>query len=339
MKSRFFRLLSLFLLSLLLVTACNGTTTITSPPSPPSPPKLVPLKVSYSLWPGWFPLAIAEEKGFFHQQGVEVELVYSPNYQAPVSDFSAGKYDGVALALGSVMKLIEKNSNAQIILIGDRSAGADAIVAQRSIQSVAELKGKRLGAKLNDFGELFINAMLEKNGLNANEVQLVNLEAETIPEHLKSGDIQAGQTWEPYVSQAVKSGAKVLFSSKQTPGLIPDVILFNNDAVRDRAEQIKAFLRAWFQAQDYWKTNPEESKALIAKKLNIKPEEVSTDGIHLLNLQENLKALAPGSTEESLYHTAKLYADFYTRTGILSTVPDIQKLINSSFIQHLQSRG
>lgn len=330
MKSQFFRLLSLFLLSLVLVTACNGMTTVTSHPDQP------PLKVAYSLWPGYYPIVIAKEKGFFAQQGVKVELVYSPNYLAVMSDFSAGKYDGVAVALGSVMNIIEKNPNAQIVLVADQSAGADAVVAQGNIQSVAELKGKQIGAKLSDFGELFITAMLERNGLTTNEVKLVNLEGEVIPAHLQSGDIQAGHTWQPYLLQAVSSKAKVLFTSKQTPGLIPDVVMFRSEVVRDRSEQVRAFIRTWFQGQDYWKANPQETQALIAKTLNLKTEEVSTDGIQLLNLKDNLKAFTPGSTTESLYHTAKLYGDFFIRTGGLSVAPDIQKLINPSFVQQLQ---
>jgi NitT/TauT family transport system substrate-binding protein len=210
------------------------------------------------------------------------------------------------------------------------------LLVQRDIKSVADLKGKRIGTKLGDFGELFVTKILETKGLSTQDVSLVNIEAGAIPAFLKSGEIQAGQTWEPYVSQAVKSGAKVLFTSKQMPGLIADVIVFQGNVLRDRPQDVKAFIRAWFQAQNYWKANPEESKAIIAKTLNIKPETISIDGIQLSTLQDNLKAFTPGSTTESLYHTAKLYADFYTRTGGLNAAPDIQKLIDPSFVQQLQ---
>ena len=330
MKSRFLRFVSLFLFSIALITACNGTNSVTLKSEPPI------LTVAYSLWPGYFPLIIAQEKGFFTQQGVKVELVYSENHQVPLADFSAGKYDGMAITLGSFMSNIEKITGSQIILITDRSTGADAVVSQSNIESEPDLKGKRIGVKLGNFGELFVIKMLEKNGLTSNDVTLVNLEAETIVQNLTNGNIQAGQTWEPYVFQAVQSGAKVLFTSKQTPGLIPDVVVFRSNVLRDRPEDVRAFIRAWFQAVDYWKTNPEESKTLIAKTLNLKPEEISTEGIELQDLKNNLAALTPGSTTESLYYTAKLYADFYTRTGGLSTVPNIQKLIDPSFVQQLQ---
>ncbi|MEW5858471.1 MAG: ABC transporter substrate-binding protein [Cyanobacteriota bacterium] len=330
MKYRLLRFVSLVLLSIVLVTACNGTTTVTSRP------ESLPLRVGYSLWPGHFPIVIAQEKGFFQAQGVKVEPLYSANFLVPVSNFSANKNDGVAVPLGSVMSKLGQKPDARIVLVTDQSAGADAMVVQRDIKSVADLKGKRIGTKLGDFGELFVTKILETKGLSSQDVSLVNIEAEAIPAFLKSGEIQAGQTWEPHVSQAVKSGAKVLFTSKQMPGLILDVIVFHGNVVRDRPQDVKAFIRAWFQAQDYWKANPEESKAIIAKTLNIKPETISTDGIKLSTLADNLKEFTPGSTTQSLYHTAQLYADFYTRTGGLSAAPDIQKLIDPSFVQQLQ---
>lgn len=317
----------------MLVTACNGTTKITSSP------QSLPLRVSYSLWPGYFPLLVASEKGFFQKQGVKVELVYWPNYAASMPDFIAGKYDGITLALGSAMSAIQKNFNAQIVLALDRSAGADVVVAQPSIQSIANLKGKRIGVKIGDFGELFVIEMLKTHNLSINDIKFANMEGQAIPTQLKKGNIQAGHTWKPYLLQSAKNGARVIFTSKETPGLITDLVVFRNDVLRDRREDIKAFIRGWFQGVDYWKTHPEESKILITKKLNLKLEEVSTEGIDLLNLEDNLKAFTPGSTTESLYHTAKLYADFYTRTGAISAMPDIQKLINPSFVQQLASES
>ncbi|MBW4683029.1 MAG: ABC transporter substrate-binding protein [Microcoleus vaginatus WJT46-NPBG5] len=330
MKYRFFRFACLFLLSLLLVTACNGTKTVTSPQESP------PLRIAYILWPGNFPMIIAQEKGFFTQQGVKVEPVYLQNYVASLSEFSAGQYDGVAVAMGSLMSIMGKNPDARVVLVTDQSAGGDAVVVQPNIQSVADLKGKRIGTKVGDFGELLVTTMLEKNGLTTDDVTLVNTEAEAIPARLQSGDIQAGQTWNPYLSEAVKAGAKVLFSTKQAPGLVPNIIVFHGNVLSNRPNDIQAFTRAWFQALDYWQRNPEESNTLIVKKLKIKLEEVSLDGIDLFSRQDNLKAMTPGTTTESLYYTAKLYADFYIRTGGLSTSPDIQKSIDPSFVQQLK---
>lgn len=322
--------LSLFLLSLLLFVACHSPTSTSVTPS-----AQVPLKVGYSLWPGYLPIVIAQEKGFFAEQGVKVEPVYSENYLEPISNFSAGQTDGVTLAMGSLMSIIGQNPDVQMVMLTDQSAGSDALVVQPEITSAKDLKGKRIGTKLGDFGELFVRQLLEAQNLTSDDFTLVNMEGEAVPARLQSGDIQAGHTWDPYATQAVRAGAHTLFTSKQTPGLIPSGIVFHSSVIRDRPQEVKAFMRAWFQAQDYWQAHPQEGTALIAKTLNLKTADISTEGVQLLTLADNLKAMTPGTTTQSLYHTAKLYADFFIRTGGLSTAPNIEQLIVPSLLQAL----
>lgn len=330
MQSRFLRLFCLALLSLLLIVSCHRVTILSSRPEPQ------PLKVGcYSLWPGFFPMILAQEKGFFAQQGVQVEPIYSSNYLEPVSNFSAGYSDGVTSALGSLMSLVGQDTEAQMVLVSDQSAGADMLVVAPGIQGVKDLKGKRIGVKLGDFGELFVTTLLKSQNLTTADVTLVNTEAELVPDRIAKGDIQAGHAWEPHTSEVIKAGGRVLLTSQSTPGLIADGIVFHQNVVRDRPEQVQAFVRGWFQAVDYWQAHPQESNVLLAKALKLKPEEISTEGVHLATVADNLKALAPGQTTESLYYTAKLYADFFIRAGGLSAAPDINQLIVPSFVQAL----
>ena len=51
------------------------------------------LKVGYSAWPGWFPLAVAEKQGIFEQAGVDVELTYFADYIASLDALVAGSID------------------------------------------------------------------------------------------------------------------------------------------------------------------------------------------------------------------------------------------------------
>jgi len=325
MKTRYLRFLSLFFAILLGVTACNFL-------SPPQPVRS-PLKIAYSPWPGYLPLVIAKEKGFFTAQGVNVETFYSEDTSLQMADFAAGKYDGVALALGTIVPLIDKNPTLRIILAIDESAGADAIVAQTGISKVQDLKGKAVGVRVGGFGELFITKMLETAKLTTEDVRLIYTQAQNIPASLQSGEIQAGHTWEPYVSQVVKSGSRVLFTSAQTPGLVPDAMAFQGSTLRDRPADIRAFLRAWFQAVDYWLANPKEGNAIIAKSLNVPLNTISLEGVKLSTLKDNIKAFTPGDTTESLYYTTQLYANFFIRTGGLNRPPDLNKILDPSFVK------
>ncbi|MGL5063644.1 MAG: ABC transporter substrate-binding protein [Microcoleus sp.] len=327
MNVKFLNLLraTVLLVLSLIVTACNIIL--------PAKIEKIPLKVTYNPWPGFLPIVIAKEKGFFAQQGVEVEIFYVEDTQLQMADVGAGKYDGATLALGSIVIVSSKNPDLRIIFASDESAGADAVVASPSIGKIQDLKGKALGTGIGGFGELFGVKMLETANLTSEDVTLVNMDGEQVPARLKKGEIQAGQTWEPYVSEAVKAGARVLFSSAQTPGLIPDVVAFQNSVLRDRPDDIKAFVRAWFQAVEYWKVYPAEGNAIIAKSLNVDSDTVSLKGVNLFSVSDNVKAFTPGTDTKSIYYTARLYADFFVRSGGVTRAPDIDRLLDPSFLK------
>lgn len=309
----------------IVITACS----LFKPELPERPP----LRFAYSEWPGFFPIAIAKEKGFFAQQGVNVLTFVQENGKGLLTDFGAGKFDGIFSSLGEVIPLSATNPNLHLVLMTAESAGADAVVAQPQIKTIADLKGKVLATGLGSFGELFVTRMLELNGFTSDDVTLINAYGEQVPERLQSGAIQAGHTWEPYVSNLVKAGKRVLFTSKQTPGLMPDVITFQGHVVRDRPTDIQAFIRAWFQAVEYWQAHPHEGNAIIAKVLKIPTDTISTAGIKFLTLSDNKKAFRLGTTTDSLVYTAQLYANFFIRTGGITRSPDINQLLDSSFLK------
>ncbi|GAB4210742.1 MAG: ABC transporter substrate-binding protein [Synechococcales cyanobacterium] len=314
---------------LLLLAGCSR-------PTPPTA-TLPPLKIGYSAWPGFLPVVIAQEKGYFQEQGVTVELEYSDNTTTQIADFTAENLDGAFFALGSVVSLTVQNPGAAFILVSDESQGADAVVANPPIATVADLRGKRVGTNTGGFGELFVTRMLEDNDLSREDVIIVQVIAEDVPQALADGTIDAGSAWEPFISQAVKGGAQVIFSSESTPGLIPDGLVVREAVLKERPEQLQAFLKAWFQAVDDWKADPAAGSQLIAARLGIPVEEVSLEGIKLLSLTDNLKAFTPGDSTESLHVTADLYANFFIRTGALSRPPDLAVLLNDSLLREVDS--
>ncbi|MEO8892407.1 MAG: ABC transporter substrate-binding protein [Coleofasciculaceae cyanobacterium] len=315
----------LFLISVVGLIACSITVT----PKTESQP----LRILYEPWPGFLPLIIAQEKGFFAQQQIKVAPILTKDVGANLAEFVANKYDGVTLALGSALTNTAVNPDIRIILTTDVSAGADAIIAQPQIKTVADLKNKLIGVRLGGFGELFVNKMLEMNNMSLEDTTKTNVIAKQTISLLQSGKVQAGHTWEPHVTQARQAGLKVLFTSKQTPGLIPDVIVFHNSVLQQRPNEVRAFVKAWFQAVDYWQNNPKEGNLLIAKFLNIKPETISLDGVKLLNLRDNQKAFTLGDNTESLYYTTKLYLSFFKQNGTLNHSTDLEQLLDSSFLQ------
>ncbi|MBD2611186.1 MAG: ABC transporter substrate-binding protein [Nostoc sp. ZfuVER08] len=135
------------------------------------------------------------------------------------ANFTAGKYDGISLSLGSLIVLSATNPDIQSVIVIDESTGADVVVAQSQIKTVADLKGKKLGANLGGFSEVFVTEMLKNANLTSEDVNLVKLEALEIPQHLKNNLIQAGHTWQPYLSEVMKLGGHILIYQQTNPRL------------------------------------------------------------------------------------------------------------------------
>ena len=316
--------LIVFFMTMLLLTAC-----MFSHPQP----QLPPLKFAYSAWTGFFPIAIAQEKGFFSAQGVKVETLLQENSQGLLADFDAGKYDGIFSSLGEIVPISATNPNLHLILVTAMSVGADAIVTQPEIQKIVDLKGKTIGVGIGSFGELFVTKMLEMNKMSPDQVTFVNVSGEQISDRLKSKMIQAGHSWEPHVSDVIKNRTgKILFTSKQTPTLMPDVMTFTSKALRERPQEIRAFIRAWFQAVDYWQAHLKEGNAIISKVLNVAPETISLEGVKFLSLSDNRRELLPSNQTDSLYYTAQLYSNFFVRSGNLTRPPNLKKFFDPSFL-------
>ncbi|HYF62878.1 MAG TPA: ABC transporter substrate-binding protein [Herpetosiphonaceae bacterium] len=307
----------------ILLSACGSG----SPPANAGPP----LKFGHVLWAGNYPFYIAQAKGYFADSNVEaVPLLYA-NSDTMMGDFVAGNYDIVSATLGDGVIMFQADNDIHIIAVLDESNGADALIASPQATHISDLRGQRIGVNLGTFGELFVITVLGQHQLTPNDVILVDIDANQVPDEIASGNIVAGHTWEPHISEARRQGQILLFDSTKTPGLINDVLIVRGEVARKRPEAVKAFIKAWFQGVDYWMANPAEGTRLIATATNQPPESISLDGIKLNSLSDNHHAFASGTTS-SLYETTQTYIDFFARFGAIRQPPAVTTLLDPGFL-------
>lgn len=159
------------------------------------------------------------------------------------------------------------------------------IVARRSadIASVRDLRGKRVGTQLESSGQFFLDRMLRTAGLTDRDVTLVHFMAHTekpissLPEALKSGEIDAVALWEPQVQRA-----KHLLGADAIEFFDPAVYTekFNLCTKQANLEdpalrrEIVAFVRAIIAAAQRLKREPEIGQRLVAKTAGLPLETV-----------------------------------------------------------------
>jgi NitT/TauT family transport system substrate-binding protein len=316
---------------LLGLVALVTATSLACAPQPVRQPGRPAIRFGYDLWAGYYPALIAKELGYFRDEGIEVVPIHPEHTDVMMSDFAAGQYDAIAVAFGDVLAIAQASPDIRVVLHTDESFGADAIVAKASIQRVRDLRGKRLGVNLGSFSEVLTERMLELNGMTPDDVHLVDSDAAKVPELLTSGALDAGHTWEPYLTQAVQAGGRVLFTSAETPGLIPDVVAFRGEFVRQHPEAVRGFVHAWLRAADWWFAHPDSGQVLAARALGCDTSETAPRGIKLKRLEDNRRVFADTSSV-SLRKAAKRYLDFYARVGTVRAAPDLDRMLDPEFL-------
>lgn len=297
-----------------------------------------PITIALSPWPGWFFWFLTEEKGFFEKHGVEVELKWFNVYSDSLQAIATGQVDANSQTLSDTLAPLSKDIGLKAVLINDNSNGGDAVVASEGIDTVKDLSGKTIAAEMGTVIHLLLLTALAENGMSESDVNFVNMTVNDSGPAFISGRVDAASLWEPFQTIAVQEGkGKVLFSSKDTPGLIPDLLVFREEVIENRPDDVQAIINAWFDTLAYFEANQEESIALMAEKAETSVEDfaLGLESIKIFTLEDNLNAFKEADNYESLVFTGDKTAEFLLKLDMISSLPDITQLLEPKFLQNL----
>ena len=265
-----------------------------------------PLKIAYSDWPGWVAWQVGIDKGWFKEAGVDVDFEWF-EYVPSMEAFSAGKVDAVSMTNGDALVTGATGAPSKAIIINDYSNGNDMIVAKPGIETVKDLKGKKIGVEVGFVDHLLLLKALEANGMTEKDVTLVNVPTQETPKAFASGDVDAIAAWQPNSGQALKAvpGSKAIYTSANVPGLIYDVLAVNPASLSARPDDWKKVAKVWYKIVDYIYNPDTKADAIksMSARVNLPPEEYSAfvDGTKILKLSEAKKAFEKGAGLDSIY--------------------------------------
>lgn len=294
------------------------------------------VRLGFSAWPGWFPWQIAQDEGIFKANNVQVDLKWFDGYLESISTLTAGQLDANSQTLGDTVNSVAGGADQVVVLVNDNSTGNDKVIVREGINSVADLKGKKVAAEEGTVDHFLLLLGLKKAGISPQDIQFIPLETGKAAAAFVGGQVDAVAVFAPFTTQALKRpGSKELFSSKDFPGAISDHLVFTRKFVDEHPEQVQAIVDSWFVTLDYMKTNREKSYKTMAKRAGVTVNEYQeyADGTQLFTLEDNLKAFQSGNTMNSLQFAAQEMSKFLTEVGLTTTQPDISRLFDDRFIQ------
>ena len=300
-----------------------------------------PIKIAVLVWPGYAHSYIAQEKGFFAKYEVNVELILREGYIEVLDLCKNGEVDGVFTLLPDVVILNSEGILLKIVYVPDLTISADGIIGKPEFNSLEDLEGRMIGFEgVNSFAHLFVLQALESVGLKEEDVQFKNIPAKDVPKALEDDRIDAGHTWEPFMSKAKENGYKVLaYSSGISPGVIVDVLVFNSDIIEKRPDDIKSIIKALLEAKDFIYSDRDEAIKIMAEAEGMSKEEMVSglSGIRFPDLKENVEILNKSEKSTSLYASGEVISKFYLERGQLSETPYFDKIIEPKFVNQLNS--
>jgi NitT/TauT family transport system substrate-binding protein len=267
------------------------------------------LKVGHSTWVGYGPFYIAQEKGFFKEEGVDVEFTIMEDTAIKIGAMFANQIDIAASTSDEFPSYLQPGKSVRYFMAVDYSNGGDGIVANKSIKSVADLKGKKIAFEQGSISQFFLNVLLKRSNLNQSDIEVVNMTAADAGTAFVAGQVDAAVTWEPALSLGASSAnGHLLASSKEVPGLIVDVLAVTGETAKAKEKDLKAFARAWYRALDYLAKNPDESYAMMAKGVGgwiEKPEDfkAAAGGIQYLDKAANVGLFGKVGANGTLFQT------------------------------------
>jgi NitT/TauT family transport system substrate-binding protein len=293
-----------------------------------------PLTIGYSDWPGFVAFQIAIDKGWFKQEGVDVNFQWF-DYSASLDAFSAGKLDAVGATNGDALVTGASGARNVMVLLTDYSSGNDMIVAKPPIRSVDALKGKKVGVEVGLVDHLLLDTALERHHLKESDLTLVNAKTNELPQVLASAnDVAAVGAWQPNAGEALKRvpGSRPIFTSADAPGLIYDAITVNPASLSSRKADWEKVLKVWYRCVAYIndpKTQPDAVK-IMAARVGLTPEQYLPllKGTHLLDEAAAKKAFAKGDGLDSVYGSSVNADKFNVRNAVYKQSQDVNAYID-----------
>jgi taurine transport system substrate-binding protein len=285
------------------------------------------------------------------------ELEKATGYKISWKQFGGGGEVIKAMASGAVQigeigsagiaAAVSRGEPLEVFWILDDIGDAEALVVKKdaNINSLADLKGKKMAMPFNSTTHFHTMVVLEQAKVNPADVQILNMRPPEVRAAWQRGDIQATFIWDPVLSEVKKDG-KVLTSSgkisAETGKATFDGYVVNRDWAKQNRDFMVKFVKILAASDDNYRKNKAkfakdsaEVKA-IAKWSGAKPEDVP-NSIALYRFptaQEQASKWLGGGKDSIAAKALAATAQFQlTQKQIEKVLPDYSVAVNPAYVQ------
>jgi len=272
--------------------------------------------IAMVTFPGYAPLYVAKEKGFF--DGVDVELTRIES----IGDIRAAMRSGSVNMYAATYDIYQSTKDVPPSGIGflaiDESHGADGVAIAGNINSVQGLRGKKVGAEPGFPPYLVLQYLLNKDGMTLKDINFQDMATTDAGNAFAAGKLDAAGIYEPALSASVKSrpGSKIFASSADIPGLVQDLLFSDEKLAKEHPEVLEKVAAGYFKALDYINSNPDDAYQIMAKAFGVSVSDMKDfkSGVSWISKDGNIK-LFDKTSDVNAYKTYDLVCSILKKNG------------------------
>jgi NitT/TauT family transport system substrate-binding protein len=221
---------------------------------------------------------VACERGYLAEEGLKAEVTEHVSGSRALAALLAGEADVTTAADVPVVFNSFTQREFRILAAIGASGNEQRLVARkdRGIAAPADLRGKRVGTQPASAVHFFLHCFLLHYGLDEQEVAVVFQKAESLPESLAEGTIDAFAMREPYVSEAVRRlGPRAAVFAAPGLYLRTELLVAARRLIETRPDAAIRLLRALLRAEEFAREQPRAAMAIAARRLKIGEAELA----------------------------------------------------------------
>jgi NitT/TauT family transport system substrate-binding protein len=315
------------------LTACNQQPS--NQTAAPTSQGTTPLVLGISGWPGWGAHYIALAKGFFKETGLNLDVKTFSSFTELNTAFLAGKLDMMYMGGADLIVLSQQIPGIRGIMVSDYSYGADGLVGRGEINSIADLKGKKIAVEDTPYNAVMMHHMLKKGGLTEKDVEILGMATDAAATAVITGQVDGALIYQPFLDKAAKEGKCNILTTTKDTNICPNMLATTTKVLTERKADVTAYIKAYGKAMELYRSNLSEMVPFVAKEVGAKPEEVieQLKGIRTFSLKEHLEVPFNLSQDLNIYKSFVDMNEVLTMRGRLSSKVDTKALLDESVLR------
>lgn len=228
------------------------------------------ISISYHTWLGY----VVPFLGETDKKYSNIKYFQTNSATSTMQMLLDGTIDGGYLTLDEALQVKDKGIDLKVVLVTDTSVGADTVLAQPHIKTREQIIGSKVAYEASALGQLMLYHFLQHYQIDKSQVKLISMGLSNQVMAFKRKQIDIAISYFPEAWQISNLNAHELFSSRDIPNTILDVLVMRSEVLKTKSKSACQAVYAHLDGLKQIRNNITDSKYKLASMMDTTGEKI-----------------------------------------------------------------